>query len=32
MFDTSHLKAGLIVQSETPYNAEPPLDRLRVRP
>ena len=29
MFDTSHLKAGLIVQSETPYNAETPLDRLR---
>ena len=29
MFDASRPKPGLIVQSETPYNAETPLDRLR---
>ncbi len=29
MFDAFHSKPDLIVHSETPYNAEPPLDRLR---
>jgi len=29
MFDAFHSKPGLIVHSETPYNAEPPLTRLR---
>ncbi len=29
MFDASRATPGLIVHSETPYNAEPPLDRLR---
>ena len=29
MFNTPHSKPELIVHSKTPYNAEPPLDRLR---
>ena len=29
MVDTTQLKPGLIVRSETPFNAETPLDRLR---
>lgn len=29
MFDPIHSKPGMIVRSETPYNAEPPLGRLR---
>jgi sulfite oxidase len=29
MFDTTRAKPDLIVRSRSPYNAEPPLDRLR---
>ena len=29
VFDILHRKSGLIVHSTSPYNAEPPLDRLR---
>jgi sulfite oxidase len=29
MFDPIHCTPGMIVRSETPYNAEPPLGRLR---
>ena len=31
MFNPSHAKSRLIVHSTRPYNAEPPLDRLRAR-